>query len=280
MKRFLGVLLTILTLWLLTGVVLADPNDAEGSKDPPLFNRMPGYYIYRCDDIDFDSFEFKISSEKTKTVEGHHYYLIYYPNDGIKQPSPLQIGRNYLNAIKEIGGQLIYEFHDPDEDIVMKVVKNDTETWAYVRASANGSYEIHIIQKKTMNQDVVADAKSLASSIRDTGKAAVYGIYFDSGKAVIKPESEPTLKEIAKLLQMEPKLKLYVVGHTDNVGAFEYNLKLSKDRADAVVKSLVEKSNIASSRLQPFGAGPVAPVASNQTEDGRAKNRRVELVAQ
>ena len=282
MKRSLGILLLFFTLNLTAVIALAasDPNDKEGSKDPPLFNRMPGYYIYRCDDLEFDSYQFQVGPGKTQTVEGHHYYLIYYPNDNIQIPSPLQIGRNYLNAIKAIGGQLVYEFHDPDEDIVLKVVKNDTETWAYVRASANGSYEIHIMQKQSMNQDVVADAKSLAQSIKDSGKAAIYGIYFDTGKAEIKPESEPSLKEVAELLQADPKLKLYVVGHTDNVGAFDYNINLSKDRADAVVKALIGKYGIAASRLQPFGAGPVAPIASNQTEEGRAQNRRVELVAQ
>jgi OmpA-OmpF porin, OOP family len=131
-----------------------------------------------------------------------------------------------------------------------------------------------------MSQDVVADANALAQGIKDSGKAAVYGIYFDTGKAEIKPASEPSLKEIAKLLQAQPKLGLYVVGHTDNAGAFSYNIKLSQDRAASVVKALVGRYGIAAARLQPFGAGPVAPVASNQVEEGRAKNRRVELVAQ
>ncbi len=97
---------------------------------------------------------------------------------------------------------------------------------------------------------------------------------------MIKPESEPSLKESAKLLQADPKLKLYVVGHTDNEGTFEYNIKLSKDRAEAVVKALVSTYKIAAARLQAFGAGPVSPAASNQTEEGRAKNRRVELAEQ
>ena len=89
----------------------------------------------------------------------------------------------------------------------------------------------------------------MAQSIKDTGKAAIYGIYFDSGKAEIKPESEPSLQEIAKFLKMEPKMKFYVVGHTDNVGTLEFNLKLSKDRADAVVKALVGKFGIPASQL-------------------------------
>jgi outer membrane protein OmpA-like peptidoglycan-associated protein len=131
-----------------------------------------------------------------------------------------------------------------------------------------------------MNQDVVANAASLAGSIKDAGKVAIYGIYFDTAKAVIKPESEPSLKEIAKMLQTDPKLKVYIVGHTDNVGTFDSNMKLSKDRADAVVKALAGKYNIGATRLQAGGVGPLSPAASNLTEEGRAKNRRVELVAQ
>ena len=126
----------------------------------------------------------------------------------------------------------------------------------------------------------MATAESLAGNINETGKAAVYGIYFDTGKAEIKQESEPALAEIVKLLNSDSQLKLYVVGHTDNVGLFEYNIKLSQDRAAAVVKVLIGKYGITASRLTPFGDGPTAPVASNKSEEGRAKNRRVELVAQ
>jgi OOP family OmpA-OmpF porin len=139
---------------------------------------------------------------------------------------------------------------------------------------------MHLIEKKVMNQDVIADANSLAKSIKDSGKAAVYGIYFDTGKSEIKPESGAALKEITKLLKSNQKLKLYVVGHTDTVGAFENNIKLSNDRAAAVVKALVDTYGIAANRLKPFGAGPVCPVASNDSDEGRAKNRRVELAAQ
>ncbi|MBN2013161.1 OmpA family protein [candidate division KSB1 bacterium] len=120
----------------------------------------------------------------------------------------------------------------------------------------------------------------MAGIIRETGKAAVYGIYFDTGQAVIKPASEPTIVEIAKLLKANPALKLYVVGHTDNVGAFDYNIKLSQSLAAAAINALVTKNEIMNSRLTPFGAGPTSPVASNKDESGRAKNRRVELVAQ
>jgi outer membrane protein OmpA-like peptidoglycan-associated protein len=108
----------------------------------------------------------------------------------------------------------------------------------------------------------------------------VYGIYFDTGKSDVKPESDAALREIAKLLSQEAKLKLYVVGHTDSVGQLDANMKLSQARAEAVSKTLAAKHGVAASRLKAMGAGPISPVASNATEDGKAKNRRVELVEQ
>jgi len=127
---------------------------------------------------------------------------------------------------------------------------------------------------------IKVDAAALASDITRTGHSAVYGIYFDTGKADIKPESDAALKEITKLLQQDPKLKLHVVGHTDNVGTLASNMDLSRRRADAVARALTTKYQIAALRLTSEGVGPLAPVMSNDSEDGRAKNRRVELVKQ
>jgi OOP family OmpA-OmpF porin len=254
--------------------------DGAGCKDPALFTRMPGYHIYRCEDLQFDKFEFRISDSKTQTVEGHSLFILYDPNENVQAPSPMQTVRNYTNAVKKIGGQVIYEFDDAGPNAVLKVVKNGMEVWASVYASYNGSYNIHIIEKEAMKQDVVADANSMASSIKETGKVALYGIYFDTGKATLKPESQPTLQEIAKLLKANPGLKLYVVGHTDSKGAFDANIKLSMDRAAAVVNALVSKLSVNVASLKACGDGPTAPVATNETEEGKALNRRVELVKQ
>jgi outer membrane protein OmpA-like peptidoglycan-associated protein len=132
-----------------------------------------------------------------------------------------------------------------------------------------------------MESDLITvDAASLANDINRTGHASVYGIYFDTGKADVKPESDATLKEVAKLLQGDPMLKLYVVGHTDNVGTLASNMDLSRRRANAVTQLLTTKYGVAAARLSAQGDGPTAPVASNDSEDGRAKNRRVELVKQ
>ena len=264
-----------------TAIAVSDPNDLEGSKDPAMFTRMPGYYISRFEEREFERYEVPVSGDfKTQAVEGHYTWILYAANEGIKQPSGLQIVRNYTNAALAIGGKKIIEFEDGGEQYVtMKIVKGNAEIWLHVSAISS-QYNVFIVEKQLMKQDVTVDASSLASSIRETGKASIYGIFFDTGKWDIKPESEPTLLEIAKLLKADAKLKLYVVGHTDNVGTFDANVKLSNNRADAVVKALVSRHGIAAARLQPFGAGPTAPVQSNQTEQGRAKNRRVELVAQ
>src|SRR5512137_1705167 len=109
-----------------------------------------------------------------------------------------------------------------------------------------------------MKQEVTADAKVMAEGISSTGHVAIYGIYFDFNKSDVKPESDPALKEITKLLQQDAKLKVYVVGHTDNVGGFDYNMKLSQQRAEAVVKELVSKHKVDGSRLKAIGFGPAA----------------------
>ncbi len=141
-------------------------------------------------------------------------------------------------------------------------------------------FMIDVIEEAAVEDDLIfVNADAMMNEIKANGKIALYGIFFDFDKSTLKPESNPTLTEIAALLKKNRKLDLYVVGHTDMVGAFAYNMKLSSDRARAVVDALVKKHGIASRRLQAQGVGPLAPVASNSADNGRNKNRRVELVA-
>jgi OOP family OmpA-OmpF porin len=98
--------------------------------------------------------------------------------------------------------------------------------------------------------------------------AILQGIYFDTGSAVIKPESEPALGEMLKLMKANPTLRAFIAGHTDNAGTLEMNLKLSADRADALVKTLVGRG-IQPARLKAAGLGPYSPIASNKDEPGR-----------
>jgi OmpA-OmpF porin, OOP family len=127
---------------------------------------------------------------------------------------------------------------------------------------------------------VTVDAAAMAKDISSTGSVTLYGIYFDTDKTDVKPESQPTLQEIAKLLKQDASLRLYVVGHTDNVGTYDHNLDLSQRRAAAVVRELTTKSGVAAAQLRPAGVGMLSPIAPNDNEQGRAKNRRVELVKQ
>jgi OOP family OmpA-OmpF porin len=139
---------------------------------------------------------------------------------------------------------------------------------------------LDIIETKEMDTGMVtANAEAIGEGIDKTGHMAIYGIYFDTGSDQIKPESASTLAEITKLLGQKPALRLLVVGHTDNQGGYDMNMDLSSRRAASVVKALVAQG-IASSRLRAAGVGYLSPVASNDNEAGRAKNRRLELVKQ
>jgi OOP family OmpA-OmpF porin len=128
-------------------------------------------------------------------------------------------------------------------------------------------------------ENKMVDAAAMAKGLGEKGHIALYGIYFDTDKAVVKPESKPTMDEIAKLLQSQPQLNVVVVGHTDSQGAYDYNMNLSRQRAEAVAAILVGSYRIAKARLRTAGVGYLAPVGSNGSDDGRALNRRVELVA-
>ena len=138
---------------------------------------------------------------------------------------------------------------------------------------------IDIVEAKAREQKMVmVNAEEMANQISATGSVTLYGIYFDFNQTDVKPESDPALEQIAKLLKDNPTLKLLVVGHTDNVGSFSFNMDLSQRRAAAVVNALAARFGISKDRLTPVGTSFASPVASNKTEDGRAKNRRVELV--
>jgi len=277
----IGLLFFLCLIQLPTAFAAKDSKDSPGSKDPDLFSRMTGFHIYQSEVKEFDRYEFQVAPGKTQKVEGRSTLVVYYANEGITLPSGLQITRNYMNAAKLVGGEVVYEFEDGGtEYCIIRVIKDDKEVWAEVSGANNGMYNVHIIEKQLMKQDVVANADALSGSIKETGRVAVYGIYFDTGKADLKPESEPALAEIVKMLKADPNLKIFVVGHTDTMGQFASNVKLSQDRAASVVNALVSKHLISAARLTPFGAGPTSPVASNKTDEGKAKNRRVELVSQ
>jgi outer membrane protein OmpA-like peptidoglycan-associated protein len=188
--------------------------DAKGCQDHPFFSRMTNYYLAECKTVEFDSYEFydpDTQGPKKVTGEGKKYWLHYYIKDEFydNHPTQLQIMRNHETAVKKVGRK-IYLF-DEGGQLDVKYVKDGMEIWARIFVNEGGrGYFITLIEKAGMKQEVISDAKTMAADINNSGKIALYGIYFDFDRAEVKPESEPTLKEIAKLLQQEARLKLYV----------------------------------------------------------------------
>jgi OmpA-OmpF porin, OOP family len=296
-----------LLLLLPPAALLAQRPDIAGSKDHPLISRYPGMVITNYTSNDFNEFVFPLGKlnptagpfAKSLKVEGKVTRIYYeYPAGR----STLEVFRNYEAALKQSGFVVLFTC---DSEATcgfgdIHLVQERSERWdgqqrhlsaklsrssgdVYVSIHINNQYgvQLDVIEPKPMEGGLVAvDAAALRKEISVNGHIAVYGVYFDSGKADVKPESDPALAEIAKLLQQNANLKLYVVGHTDAVGNMKSNMDLSQRRAEATVKVLTGQYGIAASRLQAWGDGPTSPVATNKTEEGRAKNRRVELVEQ
>ena len=177
-----------------------------------------------------------------------------------------------LSAQRVRDGQTLY--------VHLLVLQWDKDS-ATFKAKRGAYAALDIVEVGQLQQNMVSvSASEMSKAIASTGRVALYGILFDTGKADIKPESKVALEEIAKLLRAEPNFKLRVVGHTDNQGGLESNIALSKRRAEAVNAALTSQYGISAARLSAYGVADLAPVASNADESGRTKNRRVELVPQ
>jgi OmpA-OmpF porin, OOP family len=256
-----------------------DAKRCEGSE-PEYMNRMPGFYISDCKNSEYNDVEFVywVKGKAQKISKGGKYYHIYYfRNSGeTRKFSAAQINQNYFNAVLKIKGKALDE-----KKTMYSASMNGKEVYIQINTAANStderSYNIEVLEVESMQQDVVLN---LEESIEKEGKVALYGILFDVGKSVIKPESAEALTQIIDYLTANPTVKIYVVGHTDNTGLFAGNIALSKARAKAVKDYLVTKGKIAATRLGSDGVGSLCPVATNNTEEGKALNRRVEIVKQ
>lgn len=253
----------------------AQPQDAPGCRDSPLISRYPGSVLESCEHKNDDSYNFRIAGGKKKEVEGDFTHIEYRFPKGVTTAPVL---RNLVSAFHSAG----YTFEQTPTLSQPDFTVHQNGTWMSVEFFGNGDgFKVFIVKEIALTQVMVATAAELSSGIGTSGHSIVNGIFFDTGKADVKSESAPALKAVVDMLNQNPKLKVYVVGHTDNVGTAEANMDLSRRRAAAVVRALsAAPYNVAAGRMQPFGDGPTAPVASNDTEDGRARNRRVELVKQ
>jgi OOP family OmpA-OmpF porin len=279
MKNVFTGILSLFLLLAVEGFSLSQQQDIKGSKDHPLISRMPDFWISEYKENEFDSYKFVGADKKPLVIEGHKYSILYKLNSGASDPGALKVMRNFQDALKKIGGKVLIDDSFNKLSTIM-VQKDGKETWIEVRCYSGIMFRLSIVEREIMKQEIVADANAMGDDINNSGHVALYGIFFDSGKSEIKPESDKALEQIAILLKNTESLYLYVVGHTDNVGTIDSNMKLSKDRADAVVNTLVTRYGISSTRLKSYGVASLLPVASNSTEEGKAKNRRVELVKQ
>ncbi len=290
--------------------------DIAGASDHPLVDRYPGSVIDEYETSEFDAFEIALGPgknrqiENAKAVEGR-VTIIRYAID--KERSTLEVFRNYEIFLKEKGFETLYSCADKEcgsRDFnlavipysveqgdavkgqrylgaVLKRPEGDLHVSLYItKASGLGGKKkdqvyarLAVIEAKPMQTGLQhVSAAEMADRIAGEGRVALYGILFDTDSDAVKPESRPALDEIGKLLTDNPKLSLYIVGHTDNQGNYDHNKDLSQRRAAAVVAELLKNYGVKADRLTAFGLSFLAPVASNHTEDGRAKNRRVELV--
>ena len=291
----------VATIWLLGATPAFTQDDTEGCKDHPLFTRFPNTHIYGCQTLQFDLRGFPVGAPdpakdnmtRSVDVEGPVQWLQYVMKEGTTPPSGLQIMRNFENAAKKAGGTIEGAYpgwckasYDAERmprmgngcmsfGLTMKFVREGKETWAFLQASADeGTYSLTVSEREEMKQDI--NVNEMADRLTKEGFISL-SVNFDTGKATITPDSAKTLDDGAAILKAAGTFPVEVAGHTDNVGTPEANLKLSQERAQAVVAALVQRG-IPAARLTAKGYGQTAPVADNRTEEGRAKNRRVELV--
>jgi len=259
----IALLLCVCPLW-------AQEEDAPDCKDSPLIQRMPGSVLKSCDHKEFDEVHFSMAPDadgnaKEKVVEGDVSTWDYGTREGTGE---LQVIRNIQNALKQAGFTIDYV------DSPVTLTAHKANVW-YGLDNRGSYYDQTIVVQKAMEQEITAS--DLSDALNKSGRVAVYGINFDTAQATIQPGSDKVLQQIVQLMKDNPALKLRVEGHTDNVGAAAANQTLSQKRAQAVVAWLTAHG-VAASRLTAQGFGATKPVGDNATEDGRAKNRRVELV--
>jgi OOP family OmpA-OmpF porin len=259
---------------LLTSITTINAQDAEGCKDHPLFNRMPNYTIRECT-ANFGITDLVMTDGNSKTIEGYKTMVTYdFNTEGGKQAySFYQVVKNYENALAKYNVKRIYLA----SQYATLFCKSGTKSiWIGIEAASDvaESYTLIIMEIEEMKQDIQASA--ILDALNKDGYIAL-DILFETGKSVIQKESQPIIDQIYEMLKANADLKVSIEGHTDNVGDAASNKTLSINRAKSVMDALIAKG-IDKSRMSSVGYGQEKPVADNRNEEGRAKNRRVEIV--
>jgi len=306
--------LVVVALMISTNLFAQRTKDIEGSKDYPLVSRFKGSVIEWYQIRNFDRY-FILSLQDNKIsnyeVDGKITRIQYSVG---KEHSVFEIYKSYENSLKETGFEILTtlndencgvnlqeqlyndEFHglnklpraalNPGDDefyyLAVKKQIDDKDIYIVVyTAFERGDLLVTFdaIEVQSIDKGLVS-VKDLETNLSKNGHIAIYDIHFDTGKSDIKPNSDSALNNIAEYLNVHSDKKYLIVGHTDNTGDFEANLKLSEARAGTVMNELITKYSVKAEQLKAYGDGSTAPIASNSTNDGKAKNRRVEIVEQ
>ncbi|MBS0491363.1 OmpA family protein [Phenylobacterium sp.] len=270
--------------------------DPASFKEHPVVKHYPGALIDSHDEKEFDATDLVVGYKPTpkpaivrKEVEGRVYKTFYIHQGGV---SALQVMRNYETALKAEGFTMVVSGKVaalPSMETARDgalfgafTLERGGQPALYVNILIDPNVgepvsRVVVVEPEQMKQVYAVDASKLYAGLTADGRIAVYGVNFETAKAVVSADSEPVLTQVRDMLTAHPELKLKIEGHTDNVGASAANLTLSQQRA-AAVKAWLVKAGISQDRLTTAGHGDSQPVAANDTEDGRSKNRRVELV--
>jgi outer membrane protein OmpA-like peptidoglycan-associated protein len=250
-----------------------------------------------------------VTDQNSVMVAGRQTTIVY---NGPEARSPLEVIGNFSQTLAARGFEPVFACHrescgdrtgnflwaaltvrrplqslmnpvwDSGRYAAFRLTRAEGNVWATVyvqQAAGRLETRVEVVEVRGMETDRirVLGADELKSALDATGKVALYGIFFDVDKAEVKPDSKPQVDAIVAFLRANASVGVVVAGHTDNQGAFDYNVGLSQRRAQAVTRALVA-AGVSAARLTAFGAGMSSPVATNGTSEGQGRNRRVEIV--
>jgi outer membrane protein OmpA-like peptidoglycan-associated protein len=283
-KCMIGIVLTAALVLALS----AAPVLSQKVQEHPIIKAFPGFTFdpEESEYKDFNAYSFRVYNPKTddidlKQVKGKYWRLYYaaYDSEGNRREdiSQFEVAENFKNAALEKGGTILFDDTESGNLSFNIPLENGNTLWGFLEVAWSGEYYITLVEEKGMEQKVTFGADEWKKELDAKGRVAVYGILFDTDKAALKLEAIKPLGEMAKLMLSYPDLRIEIEGHTDSTGTPEHNLDLSQRRADTV-KSFLALFGIDAARMTTKGYGQTKPVDTNDTEEGRARNRRVELV--
>ncbi|MEM6583184.1 MAG: OmpA family protein [Pseudomonadota bacterium] len=313
-KRYSITVLAFLLISVVSTTSWSQRPDRQGSQDYPLVSRFQGFAIDKYEEIQFDRYALPLGPAIDRQTFGEALNLegaitkIHYAFPQPPIPSLYQLYKSYEGVFQADDVEVLFscfedECGERDKDLVrsaadQRVLLNGfmafgDHAYQAVKMNAGGqdiyvalylkqerdnvAYELHFIEVESMSTENITLA-DIQEGMTSTGKQAFYGLYFDTGESTLKDSSETELQLLADYLGDNTDTEYFIVGHTDNDGSYQSNLTLSFARAQSVVKALQDQYGLDVSKLTPIGIGPVSPVAANLTQDGKAQNRRVELV--